>query len=123
MSSLKLNQNNDIYFNNFGRIVFVENLNSDEEIKQKLLVKLKTFKGEWFLDSEQGIPYFFEIFGTKNSDFNIIENFLKTAILSTKGVKNLIQSDIDYEPQNRKLKYNFQAITINNTKIQLEVII
>lgn len=123
MSTIKLNINNDIEFDEFGRIVFISGANSDEEIKQRLKIKLKTFKGEWFLDTEHGVPYFFDIIGTKSIDLNILESFLKSAILEVDGIKQIIQSNVDYNPANRKLIYNFQATTINNTKITVEEII
>jgi hypothetical protein len=123
MSTIKLNSSNDVYFDEFGKIVFISGINSDEEIKQRLQIKLKTFKGEWFLDTEHGVPYFFDILGTKNIDLNILESFLKSAILEVDGVKQIIQSNIDYKPKERQLIYNFQASTINNTSITLEAII
>ena len=86
-------------------------------------IRLRTFKTEWFLDIQHGVPYFFDILGTKNIDFNILESLLREQILSVNGIKALIQSSIDYSQSERKLIYNFQATTINNTTINTEVII
>lgn len=123
MSCLKLNSNNDLFFSNNKRLEIISGNNTDEEIKQRLSIRIKSFKGEWFLNTNYGIPYFYEIIGEKNIDLNIIESIFKTAILTVDGVKQIIQSVLDYDSQNRKLTYFFQALTINNTTIQVEEII
>lgn len=35
----------------------------DDGLKQRLKIKLLTFKGEWFLNTNYGTPYFQQIFG------------------------------------------------------------
>lgn len=122
MSTFEL-ENNDLVFSPNGRLKVISGENTDKEIKQRVEIRLKTFKTEWFLDIQHGVPYFFDILGTKNIDFNILESFLREQILSVNGIKTLIQSSIDYSQSERKLIYNFQATTINNTTINTEVII
>lgn len=36
-------------------------------LKQRLKIKLLTFRGEWFLDTNYGTPYFQQIFGKRRS--------------------------------------------------------
>jgi hypothetical protein len=122
MSTFEL-ENNDLVFSLNGRLKMILGENTDKEIKQRVEIRLKTFKTEWFLDIQHGVPYFFDILGTKNIDFNILESLLREQILSVNGIKTLIQSSIDYSQSERKLIYNFQATTINNTTINTEVII
>lgn len=122
MSTFEL-ENNDLVFSSNGRLKVISGENTDKEIKQRVEIRLKTFKTEWFLDVQHGVPYFFDILGTKNIDFNILESLLREQILSVNGIKALIQSSIDYSQSERKLIYNFQATTINNTTINTEVII
>jgi hypothetical protein len=122
MSTFEL-ENNDLVFSPNGRLKMISGENTDKEIKQRVEIRLRTFKTEWFLDIQHGVPYFFDILGTKNIDFNILESLLREQILSVNGIKALIQSSIDYSQSERKLIYNFQATTINNTTINTEVII
>ena len=122
MSTFEL-ENNDLVFSLNGRLKMISGENTDKEIKQRVEIRLKTFKTEWVLDIQHGVPYFFDILGTKNIDFNILESLLREQILSVNGIKTLIQSSIDYSQSERKLIYNFQATTINNTTINTEVII
>lgn len=123
MSTLKLNSNNDVYFSDAGRLVVISGVNSDEEILQRVKVRLRSFKGEWFLNTDYGVPYFFDILGTKSLDLNIAESFLRTAILAVEGVKEMIQSVVDYDSAERKVSYTFQATTINNTVITDDLVI
>lgn len=53
MSSFKLNTCGDLDFTG-GRLTLVSGA---DEIRQRWLVRVRTFKGEWFLDQEIGVPY------------------------------------------------------------------
>lgn len=128
MSTLALNSNNDIYFNYQGKLEVINNKNSDEEILQKIKIRLRFFKEEWFLNLEHGLPYFQSIFdyeengdlyilGNKNLDLNILENIFREQILDIEGVKSLIQSEVTYDFQNRQINYYFEVTSINNTKV------
>lgn len=117
MSTLAINSQNDLYFNSAGRLVTIAESNTDEEILQRIKVRLRFFKGEWYLNTEHGIPYFQDILGTKSFDNNIIESIFRKAILDVEGVKGLIESSVDYEPTERKINYFFKALSINNTII------
>lgn len=117
MSTLAINSDNDIYFNSAGKLVLISDQDTDEEILQRIKIRLRFFKGEWFLNTEHGIPYFQDILGSKSLDNNIIESIFRKAILDVKGVKALIESSIDYEPLERKITYFFKALSINSTLI------
>ena len=57
-------------------------------VGQRLLILLRTFKGEWFLDTEYGIPYFQSILGMKTSK-STVDLIFQKAILAENGVKEL----------------------------------
>jgi hypothetical protein len=117
MSQLKLNANNDLHFTSNGQLVLIEGVDSDEEILQRVRIRLKSFKGEWFVNSNYGLPYFDEILGSKNLDLNIVESILRSNIIAVKGIKELLESSIDYDADNRSILYTFNAATVNNTII------
>lgn len=116
MSTLALNSNNDFYFNN-KKLAIITGNNTDEEILQRIKMRLRFFKDEWFLNSEHGLPYFQDILGTKNLDFNIVESILREQILSVQGVKEIVESSIDYDTNKRQFIYSVNLISINNTVI------
>lgn len=63
-------------------------------IMQKLLIVLRTFLGEWFLDTSAGIPYFEDIL-KKNYDPSRVESVLKSAILDVPGVDQITAFDMN----------------------------
>lgn len=67
-----------------------------ESLKQRLIIKLLTFQGEWFLNQNEGLPYYQSILG-KNRAKETIDTIFKTAILDTPDVISLdsFQSSID----------------------------
>ena len=112
MSSLGLKEN-DIYFGN-GRLVLITGSNTDAEILQRVKVRLRFFLGEWFLNTDHGIPYFQDILGTKNLNLDVVQSLFQSEILDVEGVSEMITSLIDYDEKQRKVLYTFEALTINN---------
>lgn len=55
MAGFKLDVNGDIEVDNNGKMLLLTT--KQELVKQRLQIKLKTFKGEYFLDTSYGIPY------------------------------------------------------------------
>jgi len=73
--------------------------------------KLKLFVGEWFLNVNDGIPYFQKILGKPRS-LHEIERLIKRAILSVEGVEKLTKFDVRLDQNTRKLAIEFRAQTI-----------
>lgn len=55
MAGFKLDANGDIEVDGGGKMLLLAT--KQELVKQRLQIKLKTFKGEWWLDTTYGIPY------------------------------------------------------------------
>ena len=104
MTDIKLDDNNDIAIENNDIVL----ITAVDEVRQRLLVNLRTFKGEWFLDLEMGIPYYQDIL-KKNIDINVIETILKDAILASPGVLELLDFSLELDNSNRHLDVNFTA--------------
>lgn len=60
----------------------------DETCKQRVIVRLLTYRNEWFLDRKVGVPYYESILG-KNRSKETIDSILKRTILQTEGVISL----------------------------------
>lgn len=61
---LLLDSTGDMVFDNTAITVTTDKA---EAVAQKLTIKLRTFLGEWFLDTSQGVPYLQEVFGKAKS--------------------------------------------------------
>ena len=118
MSTLAIDSDNDLYFDNSGRLVTISGAGTDEEILQRVKIKLRFFKNGWFLDTNHGIAYFDEIIGEKTIDINAVESIFRKAILEVEGISNILESSIDYSAADRELDFFFKATTINNTTIE-----
>lgn len=59
-----------------------------ESVSQRLVTRLKTFKGEWFMDNTYGFPYFQEVLGKKINKEDV-DAIYRREILKERGVKNL----------------------------------
>src|SRR6266850_6725631 len=85
----------DLYLNAQGTAELASTLS--QQVAQELWIRLHFFKGEWFLDPAQGVPYFQSILGHKGS-LNIVGQIFRTVILSVPGIKSLDTFDLTREP-------------------------
>ena len=86
-------------------------MTSDKEvITQRLLVRLRFFKGEWFLDTRAGVPWFQDILG-KGRSLRSVESILKQQILATEGVNEIQSFSLEYDQAGRCLSVVFRVDT------------
>ena len=104
--NLLLTSDGDIDFsnNNFSMVDGVK------EIEQMLYVNLRTFQGEWFLDTTLGVPYFQSIF-IKNPNIADVDSLIKNAIVNTQsasdGVDQITAFNSVYDPKARTYSVTF----------------
>ena len=84
-----------------------------QAICQTIASRLKTIKGEWFMDAALGIPYFTEIFGHKRSE-RFIRHMIIPELQSIPGVRK-IASLTTKESPDRTLKIAFEAVLTDGT--------
>lgn len=97
-------------------LVLIDDTN---QIKQNLLIRLKFIFKEWYLDNTQGVPYF-EDFFIKNPNQIRIESVLKTEIVNTDGVVELLDFESTYDDRLRKYSVRFTVRTISGEALQIE---
>ena len=98
MSTLKLNSDNDVAFeDNSFQII-----EGEDEVGQKISTGLKTIRGECFLELSKGIPIITEVMG-KNKNLNLIESLYKNEIISIPSVESLDSFSLEVQ-NDRKLK-------------------
>lgn len=86
-------------------------------IRQKLIIKLSTIKGEWFLDDQLGIDYFGSILGKGRSQ-TTIDTIFKRAILSTEGVKSIVSYESNITKQ-REYILRFTVKTVEDEVLEV----
>lgn len=106
-----LNDNGDLDFSNGS----FNTVSGSDKVIQKLIIRLRFVKGEWFLDTTQGMPYYQDIF-LKGTDVGAVESAFKVAIINTEGVDRLLSFDLNLNGD-RELKVDF-SIEINGEEIE-----
>lgn len=59
-------------------------------VAQRLYIMLRTFAGEWYLNTEHGIPYFQSILGQKTTA-QAIDLIFQQKILAEAGVQEILE--------------------------------
>jgi hypothetical protein len=80
-----------------------------ESIRQHLEIRLRSFRGEWFLDERIGVSYFTDVF-KKNPDITVLNAVFTKVILDTPGVISLNSLTFNLE-SDRRLLVEFRATT------------
>lgn len=117
MIDLELNPiTNDLVIRDFD----FDLIDDTKQIMQNLAIRLRFVLGEWYLDITQGIPYFEEFF-RKNPNQIQIESILKTEIVQTRGIVELISFDADFDKRRRIFSVNFRARSISGEELLKEL--
>ena len=66
-------------------------------------------KGEWFLDTRVGVPYFAHVF-KKNPNLGLIRRLFEDIILNTPGVAEIREFELDWDTAKRVLSFSFEAV-------------
>lgn len=85
---------------------------TSENLAQRLLIRLRTFRGEWFLDQDLGVDYFGQILG-KNRNRATVDAIIQAEILQEREVLQLDEYNSTYNNSLRKLDVAFKARTID----------
>jgi hypothetical protein len=79
-----------------------------DAIAQQVLIRLRFFLAEWFLDERQGIPYFRDIL-VKNPNLALVRHLYRQAIVTTPGISVVTGLVVDLDAATRKLTLEFAA--------------
>jgi hypothetical protein len=85
-----------------------------KQVRQQLDIKLKLWKGEWFLDTDFGTPYIQDILG-KQLTLSGVLAALRVSILEVEGVRSITEFDYTFTTQTRKLTVSFEVDTVYGT--------
>lgn len=78
-------------------------------ILQRLHVRFRFFRGTWFLDLLEGVPYMESILFQKNPDRFAVGSLLRRTILSTPGVVSISTFELAPVPATRVWSLDFVA--------------
>lgn len=115
MLDLAINNDGDLEVKNYDLQV----VDSLDQTIQELIIRLRFFLGEWFLDIEAGIPYYQDFFVKAPNQIRI-ESILKNEILDTPGILELTSFKTEFDDPIRQYSVEFGA-TADEGNFELEV--
>ena len=89
-----------------------------EEIEQNVVTRIKSFKGDWFLDEQANIDWF-NILGNKDTQ-TVTEQQLSRTVLGTNGVRTINELNFILDRENRKASVSLTYTDIYDQIINVE---
>lgn len=114
---LLLDANGDLDLSN-GTLNFTTGLPA---VTQGCSIRLKNFKGEWFLDLTDGMPYFQDILGQKFNKAKVYKAF-RNALISTPGVIQILKLTVDFDNLARKMNVSW-SVQGNDGTVNQELLV
>lgn len=90
-----------------------------DQVAQNITIRLKLIQGEWFLNTQIGVPWFEKIF-VKNPDLSAIDIIIKSVINETPEVTGIVAYSSQIIRASRHLVISFSATTIYDENIVIE---
>lgn len=103
MKDLRLNEDGDLHITDDGDIAFTDS------VLQAIKIRLKWFLGEWRINTEYGMPYFDEVF-VKNPSTALLEDRVRTEILTVEGVESVESISIKINKTTREAAIKFVVV-------------
>lgn len=109
-------ETNDLFLRADGALAVVT---ENEAIGQHVRQRLKTFAGEWFLDTVAGMPWLTDLFA-KKFDPALAEAIVKAEILNTDGVNSIVSFSVGFDRRLRDLQFrDIQVLTDDDVRIKI----
>lgn len=107
---------NDLRLTRNNQLSVVEN---GEAVALHIKHRLMTFKGEWFLDTEAGVPWLGDVLG-RAYDPALAEAVVKAEILDTHGVVEITSFSVAFAGDLRKLEIkHISVMTVYGTEVSV----
>lgn len=90
-----------------GDILLIDNA---ERVAQQILITLRFWLGEWFLDTKDGILYL-EYVLVKSPNLLHIRQIFTEAMEKVDGVKRVEEMNLAFDVKNRSLRVDYEAST------------
>ena len=81
-----------------------------EQIRQSVAIRLKTRRGEWAFDVEQGLPYT-ESMLVRSPDLALVESLVRAEIALVPGVTGVQRVEVTYDRTLRTMAIEVDATT------------
>lgn len=119
MNDLELTEEHDLLFENGD----LNLLNSEAKVaKQTLKINLLLYRGEWFLDTSIGVPYFEEIFG-KTSTTLLVDNIIQETTKQSYNIDRITSFSSSLSDDRRYVVDKLEATTLDGEIISISSLV
>lgn len=95
-------------------------VNSPEAVAQAVLTRLRLWLGEWFVDTQDGMPWNEQVLGKRGG--RNPNAAIRQRILGTEGVTAIVAYDSQFDGETRRLRIEATIETIYGTTTISEAI-
>lgn len=89
-------------------------------VADRIRTRLRTFRGEHFLDRDLGVPYFEEVL-KKNPDVERVRNLLLLATSEVEGVLKVLSFDTTFDQESRTFLVRFKVLVDGGIAVEGEL--
>lgn len=91
-----------------------------QTVGQRLKIRLLSFRGEWFINTAYGVPYWESILGRKQTSKIATDLIFQTEILAEAGVKEIVSFDSSFV--NRQYSLTFR-VSVETGEVTAPIVI
>lgn len=102
----------DLYLDSSGNIARLSTV--AEVVSQRIICRLKLFRGECFVNVTIGVPYFTDVF-KKHSNLNTLRSLFVSEISKVSGVKQVDSLEVSFDNSTRKCLITFSVTATDGT--------
>jgi len=114
MDILLDNETGDILFDNGSTVTSTKEL----DLSQRLRIRLATFSGEWFLNTDFGVPWFQQIIGKQRSK-DTVDAIIQEEIYKEPDVKSIASFSSNWDRVGRRYSLTASVIADDGSLITL----
>lgn len=115
---LALDGSNDIHIDESGQLAMTSGL--EQLVRQRIVCRLQTFRGELYLDRGLGVPYFSEV-TKKSPNLGQIRDLLLSEVRTIEGVDEVTDSDVEFDAKTRVFYLYFKCKLTDGSLIEVNV--
>ena len=90
-------------------------------VRQRLKIRLDTYLGEWFLNSNVGVPYFQKLFKKPYNQL-AVDSIFKGIILETEDVSRITSYSTNFDTAARTFSLTFSVLTSVDTGLDITIL-
>ena len=83
---------------------------AQDVVAQRLTIRLRSFLGDWFINTTYGMPYFEKVL-IKNVSKTTVDNIFREQILAESGVLEIQQFSSTFDASSRLYSCSFTVLT------------